>query len=171
MSRIVARRRSTEFSDTDQIQLREELKEWAPNGINLLGEYESLTRTQAASGPGLAACHKLVAMMIRVRPDLHFGMVELRDAISSALLESANSQSLNTTQFKNTVWCTFKAERLLTIAAHFRRIGNPHDETRFRQASAKCNGHELKTLPAGTKVIVDCWFRTPRPGLKPTQVD
>lgn len=121
---------------------QEALWKWCEsNSVNELGRYECITRNQAAHASSLVKLDSLLQLLMRHSRTLEFHMTTLREALVEAV---RRWPSLNTTKFQGQHWAALKAERLMTISAHFRRLAT--DQVRLRQASTKCTGEEMAAL-------------------------
>lgn len=106
-----------------------------------LFKYDFLTRPQACDGPSLVKLRTLIDILMSQTETMEFSMTTLRDAM---LLTVRRFPGLNKSKFQDQHWASFRAERLLTVAAHFRRLAL--DEIRFRQACTKCTPEEVQSL-------------------------
>lgn len=105
------------------------------------GRYDSLARSQAASGPGICENEELLGRLLVVHNTLEFAMLPLKQAFLEVVRQCPMA---NDTTYNNQIWASLKAERVLTMCNHLRRLAR--EPIRFQQASGRCTGHQLETL-------------------------
>lgn len=118
------------------------IDEWcSSNDVNNLHKYEALTRPQACDGSSMVQLASLLEVLMEHSSSMEYTMSTLRDALLACV---RRRPELNSTRFQGQHWASFRAERIITLAAHFRRIAL--DEVRLRQASSKCTGPEIAKI-------------------------
>jgi len=116
------------------------------------GKYDSLARSQAANPQGLLANESLLKLLLGCSPRLKFSMTTLRKPINDVVNMKPR---MNDASYNNSIWSSLKAERILTMCNHLRRLAR--EPARYKQAAAKCSGEELEKLcELCAMVEVDC---------------
>ena len=119
---------------------------WAIYHGATFGEYDNIHRSQAASGPGLASNYELLKILVGISPTMEYTPSALKVGFVDAVRKQPK---LNTTQYNNTSWANLKAERIITMCNHCRRLAR--DTDRWRVAASKCTGEQLSKL----KEVID----------------
>jgi hypothetical protein len=110
------------------------------HGCNF-GLYESVARSQAAVGKGLLQNRQLLLALLSLYPLLEFLMSSIKKGFIRALVQRP---TLNTGQYANNIWAGFRAERVLTLCNHLRRIAR--EPIRFQQCISKMTPAEVQEL-------------------------
>ena len=105
-----------------------------------LGHYENVGKSQGACGKGLAFLQKIIMAILSLCPQCHIGKTQWR----AAILDANKAKDFNASGLTHRVWAGQRAERLLTIQSHLRRIFR--EPQRLLQATAKMNREDTKTL-------------------------
>lgn len=105
------------------------------------GLYESVARSQAVVGKGLLQNRQLLLSLLNLYPPLDFLMSSLKKGFTRAVLQKP---TLNTGQYANNIWAGFRAERVLTLCNHLRRIAR--EPLRFQQCISKMTPAEVEQL-------------------------
>jgi hypothetical protein len=86
--------------------------------IKDLGIYEGVGRTMGVSGKGLAYLFPLVASILTLAAWANLFLVQLRDSI----VEANRRKTMNGTGLQHRLWAGQRAERIITVLAHVRRL-------------------------------------------------
>ena len=113
-----------------------------------LGHYENVGKSQGACGKGLAFLQKIILAMLSLCPQCHIGKTQWR----SAILDANKAKDFNASGLTHRVWAGQRAERLLTIQSHLRRIFR--EPQRLLQATAKMNREDTKILQSMVHKVV-----------------
>ena len=108
-----------------------------------LGLYESLPRSGAASGTGVLLVAPLLVDMLDHSPRAQWDMKLMKDAL---VLAAANDGSMNKMGVKNATWAALKAERIITLFYHIRRV--KRDDKAWRAMITKLTGEQTAELTA-----------------------
>ena len=127
----------------DEAGLRAAMEEYCVSPSSLvLGAYRNLSRTKAVAGAALAALYPLLVIILRHAPCAELPMAVLQK-IFKAVLEK--SPEVNYENMAPAAFCTFYAERVVTLLAHVRRLQN---EQRFKEASGNVSSESAAKLRA-----------------------
>jgi hypothetical protein len=120
----------------------EQFVQWCTNNdVNDLGRYEVLARPQAIHGSSMIGLKSLIALLLEHNNTMEYTMQSLKDPLMAAV---RMHPKLNNTKFQTQHWASFRAERLLTLCCHYRRLAM--DAVRFRQCASKCTADEVEQL-------------------------
>ena len=106
-----------------------------------MGIYENIGRNCAANGKGLLYMSSCIKDMLRISPGGVFEQRVIREALSMAALAEP---SLNPTDLKNQLWSVIRAEKLVTVFYHVRRVSRPGNY--WKGMIAKMTGVEGQDL-------------------------
>ena len=113
-----------------------------------LGHYENVGKTQGTCGKGLAFLQKLIMAILSLCPQCHIGKTQWR----AAILDANKVKDFNSSGLGHRIWAGQRAERLLTIQSHLRRIFR--EPQRLVQAMKKMNSQDAKTLQSMVRKVV-----------------
>ena len=99
--------------------------------IQNLGYYENIGKSQGACGKGLTNLSKFLSATLLVCPQCNICKTQWRQA----LLLADRAKGLNKSGLPNQTWAGRRAERLLTLLSHLRRLWR--SDKRFEQATQK----------------------------------
>ena len=116
--------------------------------IASLGHHENVSKTQGACGKGLAFLQKLIMAILSLCPQCHITKTRWR----AAILDANNIKDFNSSGLGHRIWAGQRAERLLTIQSHLRRIFR--EPQRLVQAMEKMNSQDAKTLQSMVHKVV-----------------
>lgn len=107
------------------------------------GVYEQLSRAQAVSAEGMHQnCGFLLGLCQAIK-----GSRVVAGALVSVILPHS---VLNYTQLKNELWAGQRAERVLTLLGHVRRLADP---VRLKQALSKATSAQAQSLQKLAKLV------------------
>jgi len=129
--------------EVDQDLLNQVFSEGA-SVLSNFGQYESISRSYAVSGKGLAHCYPLLKEILAVAPECNLPMTQIREAVSYA----ANQHHLNKTKLTILNWAGQRTERIITMLAHLRRLTN-------NQRLAECLGKTSRVDSIKVKQLVE----------------
>ena len=125
----------------DQHELNEALnrayKHSSRRDILNFGIYDRVSRAQAVSAEGLCANAEVLKQIIMFCPQAEIQHHQLKASVMQF-------QHLNDSHYKHDLWASMKAERLLTMLCHVRRIARGSD--RFRQCLHKASEREKEIV-------------------------
>jgi hypothetical protein len=116
--------------------------------IASLGHHENVSKTQGACGKGLAFLQKLIMAILSLCPQCHITKTRWR----AAILDANNIKDFNSSGLGHRIWAGQRAERLLTIQSHLRRIFR--EPQRLVQAMEKMYSQDAKTLQSMVHKVV-----------------
>ena len=108
-----------------------------------LGDYETISRSQACWGPGLAYRHAFYTKLLEASPSGHLPAGIVKASITRLL---SQHPELNTSTLNNSCHAGNRLDRLTVAMTHLRRLANEPD--RFEQCAAKTGGPDLAKLKA-----------------------
>lgn len=108
-----------------------------PKDVLEFGQYDRLTRSQAASAEGLHHNKVLLKTLIGLCP----GAEVQHHQLKHSLLQFPR---MNDTAMKDDLWAAQKAERILTMLCHIRRIAR--DDHRYRQCLTRATRMEQEAV-------------------------
>ena len=86
--------------------------------IGNLGYYESIGKAQGACGKGLVFLQTLIIAILTLCPQCHITKTQWR----AAILDANRMKDFNSSGLGHRIWAGQRAERLLTLTSHLRRI-------------------------------------------------
>ena len=134
-------------SDVDPEHLLDSLKNWArSNGATAFkfGNYDSLKKTSAISGPDLASLEPFLMMLMAVSDRLEFKYSDLKLAFGKVLNEIPDSKKFFV-NIDHEHLCGDLANRVTTICTHARRLKEPKG-LRIQEAANKCTTYQASAL-------------------------
>jgi hypothetical protein len=115
-----------------------------------LGMYNQMSLNSAAHGFGILQNSKLLKALLSVSPYAMFKAGDLKQALVMAASSFSNLVPGNQ-MYNVSGWANLKAERLMVLLNHLRRISN--SPTRLRQASNKLDAQSKEALLALTATV------------------
>jgi hypothetical protein len=106
------------------------------------GPYDVIARQQAACGGGLAANHSLLERLLDLAPTGEVSFSSLKTAFFAVI--TANPMLMGATDYKPDIVAGMKAERVMTMLNHLRRIKRCN--VRHSQMRSKCSGLDDKLV-------------------------
>ena len=117
--------------------------------IGNFGQYENMSRPMAVLGKGLAALGPLLHSILEVSPYCNISISQLRESI----LQVDKLKDLNKTKLQDKVWAGQRAERLVTLMSHLRRLWRvPY---RKEQCFNKCSKEARDVIQELLQIIVE----------------
>ena len=104
------------------------------------GVYENISRSMAVSCRGLAALADFLEDVLKLCPSSNLLLTQARLAI----LNANKVKAINPSRLQNQVWAGQRAERIVTILAHVRRV--KREPLRLQQALKKGSQDDGKKL-------------------------
>jgi hypothetical protein len=106
--------------------------------ISNFGVYENIGRTMGVNGKGLSELQCFLQSVLEVAPWCNLHLTQLREAV----LTVVRAKDINKSKLNDKVWAGQRAERMITLLAHLRRLLKPF---RFEQCASKCSrGHQQR---------------------------
>ena len=100
--------------------------------------YETISRSQAVSGEGLAANFNMLQKLLELSPQAELPARKTKTCIEKVL---AQSPGLNATVFNNSVYAGLRLERLVVMLYHLRRL--QRDPQALMACSNKTSGSSV----------------------------
>ena len=116
--------------------------------IGNLGYYENIGKAQGACGKGLVFLQTLIIAILTLCPQCHITKTQWR----AAILDANRMKDFNSSGLGHRIWAGQRAERLLTIQSHLRRIFR--EPQRLVQAMEKMYSQDAKTLQSMVHKVV-----------------
>jgi hypothetical protein len=113
-----------------------------------LGHYENVGKTQGTCGKGLAFLQKLIMAILSLCPQCHITKTQWR----AAILDANRQKNFNSSGLNHKIWAGQRAERLMTIQSHLRRVFR--EPQRLVQATSKMNRQDAQTLQSMVHKVV-----------------
>ena len=112
------------------------------------GVYESISKSQACHGEGLASRHDMIADLLEVSPAGNFATGPARQAMARIVTQNPG---INTTIYNGSVFIGARLDRISTMLFHVRRLASePH---RLTQLAMKCGGASMVKIKGLIKLV------------------
>ena len=106
------------------------------------GAYEHISKSQASDGDALADCQPWLEPLIKVAPTLEFSSGGIFK--KELLVKLSKQSSLNPTSLRGDLWVAERANRVLTVCYHMRKI--KRSEYELQKVAATTEGSKFEAL-------------------------
>ena len=129
----------------DAAKLEQALVEYVRNtGVTIafnFGRYDSILKTAAACGSGLAHNYRFLDSFLTAVP---CGEISLTDLKNVLLHVTSKFDGMNSSGLSDASWIMLVSKRILTMLSHLRRI--KQNSVKLTQAQQRCDMHQARTI-------------------------